>query len=54
VVVDLRDPTGGADLASEIAWLVRVARAFAGSPVVTAVLADTERTASPATGRSNP
>ena len=54
VVVDHRDPTGGADLPSEIAWLVRVARAFAGSPVVTAALAETERTASPATGRSNP
>jgi hypothetical protein len=48
VVVDHRDPAGGADLPSEIAWLVRVARAFADSPVVAAVLAEAERTATAA------
>ena len=31
--------TGGRDLADEVAWLTQVARAFAGSPVVAAVVA---------------
>jgi hypothetical protein len=32
------DNHGGADMAGEIAWLVRVSTAFAGSPVVKATL----------------
>jgi hypothetical protein len=35
------DTPGGKDLSGELAWLVPVARAFAGSPVVRAVLAGT-------------
>jgi hypothetical protein len=39
---DRLDAPGGSDLSGEIAWLVSVATAFAGSPVVRAVLAETE------------
>jgi hypothetical protein len=41
---------GGSDLSTEIAWLTKVSRAFATSPVITATLATLESCAAPRTG----